>query len=245
MTGQPLSHSLISRRLSEKGLNARRPRKNRCLPMNIGESGDGGRLITETGGKTTGIKFLFTDESKISIGNDGCTYVWRRQGEELSPECCLSTVQHPASVMLWGSMASSGVGSIHKIEGKLNATGYQEILADKMLPDAYILIGEDFILQQDNFPIHTAFTTREWLWTNDVTVLEWPSRSPDANPIEHLWHWLKVRVNRLHPRTAADLWAAVQTAWASIPVDFVQTLVDSLPRRVEAIRRANGGWTKY
>ena len=28
VTGQPVSHSLISRRLSEKGLNARRPRKN-------------------------------------------------------------------------------------------------------------------------------------------------------------------------------------------------------------------------
>ena len=74
--------------------------------------------------------------------------------------------------------------------------------------------------------------------------LEWPSRSPDANPIEHLWLWLKVRVNCLHPRTAADLWVAVQTAWASIPVDLVQTLVDSLPRHVEVIRSANGVWTK-
>ena len=46
------------------------------------------------------------------------------------------------------------------------------------------------------------------------------------------------------PSTAADPWAAVQTAWASIPVDLVQTLVDSLPRRVEPIRSANGGWTK-
>ena len=87
-------------------------------------------------------------------------------------------------------------------------------------------------------------STRESLRANDVNVLEWPSRSPYATPIEHLWLWLKVRVNRLHPRTTADLWAAVQTAWASIPVDLVQTLVDSLPRRVEAIRRAKGGWTK-
>ena len=77
----------------------------------------------------------------------------------------------------------------------------------------------------DLVKIHTAFSTREWLRANDVTVLEWPSRSPDANPIEHLWLWLKVRVNCLHPRTAADLWAAVQTAWASIPVDLVQTLI--------------------
>ena len=96
----------------------------------------------------------------------------------------------------------------------------------------------------DLVKIHTAFSTRELLHANDATVLESLSRSPDAHPIEHLWLWLKVRVNRLHPRTAADLWVAVQTVWASISVDLVQTIVDCLPRRVEAIRRANGGWTK-
>ena len=152
VTGQPLSHSLISRRLSEKGLNARRPRKKPLLTDEHRRVRRQWAANHRDWREDDWTRVLFTDESKISIGNYGCTYVWRRQGEELSPECCLSTVQHPASVMLWGFMASSGVGSIHKIEGKLNATGYQEILADKMLPDAYILIGEDFILSTRRRP---------------------------------------------------------------------------------------------
>ena len=54
--------------------------------------------------------------------------------------------------MVWASMAFDSVGSIHKIEGRLNAIGYEEMLADKMLLDAC----EDFVLQQDNALIHTA-----------------------------------------------------------------------------------------
>ena len=111
--------------------------------MNIGESGQQWAANHRDWREDYWNKVLFTDESKISVGNDGCIYVWRRQGEKRYPECCLSTVQHPASVMLWSSMASSRVGSIHKIEEKLNATGYQEILAYKILPDANDLLGSE------------------------------------------------------------------------------------------------------
>ena len=80
---------------------------------------------------------------------------------------------------------------------------------------------------------------------NGVTVLDWPPCSQDVNPIENLWRDLKVATNSHHLRDGEELWEAVQTAWTEIPGDRMRTLVESIPRRIEAVRKAKGGNTKY
>ncbi len=244
-TGKQVPSRTVRRRLSEIGVNARRPRKN--------------PLLTEThrrlrlGWATTHTQWtlddwksvLFTDESKVSIGNDGALYVWRRKGEKFLPECCDRTVQYAASVMVWGSMCWHGVGSLVKLEGCLDSTAYRQVLEEHMLADAVVLIGDDFVFQQDNTPIHTSRSTRQWLHQHDVTLLDWPPNLPDANPIENLWHELKTAANRHEPRTAAELWNAPQEAWQQIPAVRVRNLAESVPRRLDANRRARGGNTRY
>ena len=79
-----------------------------------------------------------------------------------------------------------GVGSLVKLEGRLDCTAYQQVLEEHMLTDAAALIGDDLVFQQDNAPIHTSRSTRQWLRQHDVTLLDWQPKSPDANPIENL-----------------------------------------------------------
>ncbi len=41
------------------------------------------------------------------------------------------------------------------------------------------------------------------------------------------------------------LWGQADSAWEAIPMNYINTLVDSMPRRLEAVRAAQGGQTKY
>ncbi len=55
-----------------------------------------------------------------------------------------------------------------------------------MLPSADQLFKDaDFIFQQDLAHAHTAKSTKSWLNDHDVGVLDWPTNSPDLNPIEN------------------------------------------------------------
>jgi hypothetical protein len=47
------------------------------------------------------------------------------------------------------------------------------------------------------------------------------------------------------PKSLEDLERKVKNAWRSIPLEHIQKLVESMPRRIQACIAAEGGATKY
>ena len=76
-------------------------------------------------------------------------------------------------------------------------------------------------------------------------MIDWPSMSPDLNPIENLWGILKWKVEVCKVSNICQLRDVVMEEWMSIPVATSEALVNSMPRRVKAVQDNDGGHTKY
>ena len=89
--------------------------------------------------------------------------------------------------MVWACMATSGTGSLIFIDddgrSRMNSEVYRNVLSAKLRRNASKLIGRNFIMQQDNDPKHTANKTKDFIRGKKWKVLDWPSQSPDLNPI--------------------------------------------------------------
>lgn len=135
-------------------------------------------------------------------------------------------------------------------KGGYTAQSYIKTLEKGLLPHW----SEGQLFQQDNAPIHTATATTTWFESHGITPIKWPPYSPDLNPIEHMWWWLKRNMHVLFPHydnfsTAWGDWDgfcdALKEAWRQIPSRIIKALIMSMPRRIVAVSRARGWHTKY
>ncbi len=153
----------------------------------------------------------------------------------------------------WACMAASGTGSLCIYwwcelltkAGRMNSEVFRAILSARIQPNASELIGQRFTVQMDNDPKHTAKATKEFLKGKKWTVMQWPSQSPDLNPIEHAFHLLKTKLKGKCPKNKQELKTVAVEAWQSITRDETQRLVMSMRSRLQAVIDCKGFATKY
>lgn len=199
-------------------------------------------------------RVYWTDESSINVECPHRDYVTRSPDETFHKECIGITFRHPLSCMIWGGISGYGTGSLviwdGKPEtkggwGKINSISYCKHIVSVIADD--LAAHPDLRLMEDNAPCHKSKYTNAEFEARNIVRMAWPANSPDLNPIEHIWYYIKKRVWYRHPRTLKDLQEAIREEWASIPQEYILELVDSMKERVEAILlpEVQGGHTKW
>uniref|UniRef100_A0A1I7XHG5 DDE_3 domain-containing protein n=1 Tax=Heterorhabditis bacteriophora TaxID=37862 RepID=A0A1I7XHG5_HETBA len=167
---------------------------------------------------------------------DGWHSYWRDLRKE--PRHFLTRNFGGGSVLVWGAFSRMGLVDLAFVSTKMNSSNYQEVLGHRLVPYVQRFPGVSFTFQQDNATIHASRSTKTWLQDNSVDTVDWPSRSPDLNPIENLWAILVRRIyadNRQF-ETVKDLQNAISKAWNEIDEDVIKNLVNMGIKQMEVAK---------
>ena len=193
-------------------------------------------------------RVLFSDESPFGLQRKRKQqYVYRRRGERFLESCIEERDRHGGGkLLIWAGITFNFKTPLHFVNGNLTAAQYiNQIVNPYVLP--FVNRNPGTIFMQDGARPHIARVTVQQLNDNNVEILPWPSKSPDLNPIEHIWDALDRQIKKrpVQPRTRAELRTALADEWQRYPQYKIQRLISSMRRRCQACIAARGGHTKY
>ena len=133
------------------------------------------------------------------------------------------------------------------MDGTINAEKYISVLEKRLLPK--IKDGKcqnDWIFHHDSAPCHAVKKVKSWCAKNEVKLLSWVGNSPDMNPIENLWYFLKEEIHSVPITNKNVLIEKLIHVWFHSPKikEECINLIKSMLRRGKALIKAKGGQTK-
>lgn len=156
---------------------------------------------------------------------------------------------HPQSVMVWGGITSTGKTPLVFVDAgvKINKDIYKKtILEDVLKPWSRSHFGQQhWCFQQDSAPAHKARLVQTWCGSelpDFITHEEWPSNSPDLNPLDFsVWSVMEKEACSTRHNNLASLKAALLKAWSELDDDYLRETCNAFVKRLKLCVAADGG----
>jgi hypothetical protein len=175
---------------------------------------------------------LFSDESYFDC-RDMNRCAWKRENEPMEVR---RIERWTAKMMVWGCVGVDFRLLIVLPKDRMDAIAYQNLIAAELVP----CFPPEKVFMQDGASCHTAKSTTQFFADKGIPLLPWPAKSPDLNPIEHVWNIMKRRIKVETKADVIDLENAIIDAWNSISQEMINDLVLQFPHRLQKVIDGNG-----
>lgn len=184
-------------------------------------------------------KTIYTDEAGFWVF-DNNKVGWFKSG--------VSDVQvtdsYAGKLNVWGAISSRGKVAVHVFSQNLKTPKYLDILSNHLIPAADRLYPNNWLLQQDNHPVHTSNDSMIFL-NNNIEMIDWPGYSCDLSPIENLWPILKRNVRKRKPENVMELENYIYEEWDMLDNQYIKDLCNSIHDRISMCIENQGDKIKY
>lgn len=156
-------------------------------------------------------RLVFIDESGVStaLANG---YAWSPRGEK--PVVIAPT--RAKNLTIIGAIAVDGVRATMEVEGSMNGATFKEFLDERLGPN----LRPGDVVVMDGLAAHKVAGVEEILAKWGATPLYLPPYSPELNPIEICWSWIKRQLRKTAPSSFARLRAALAKAWTTVTAEL-------------------------
>ena len=166
-------------------------------------------------------KTIFIDEMSIWLAK-GRLRMWTKRGKK----CICPTTKHSAKINVWAAFSSIGVFPLCVFRENMNSQLFISIIEGHLLKQAEVFHGTDWRVVMDNDPKHTSLLSRQWIEENIPNKMPLPSQSPDMNPIENPFGWLKQKLVKKGPKTIKQLKDMLEEIWSNVDPEFLSSYLE-------------------
>lgn len=192
---------------------------------------------------------IFSGQETFTSSQYGGLTLWRQDTSD--DQETSEALRKRITANMWAWMGTGGVGELVHIPSRAKAPSYIELLGDTMLPTVRTVYPQEevptFFYMHEHSRVHSTRVVSDWFHQHpEITLIPWPPKSPDLNPIENLWGLMVKLWDNQNVRSRLSIVAHCNEIWDYMRgTDICSRLVETIRSRLLNVIEKNGDYIQF